>query len=72
VGQFDSWTAFLPLVCVFRAVYFDSIYTRPSLPVHVTTAGPSTPQIIAFAMICSGRDDGIEKIEHPHSSQNQA
>jgi len=25
----------------------------------VTTQGPSTPQIIAFAMICSGRDDRV-------------
>jgi|SRR5216684_3378832 len=32
----------------------------------------STPQIIAFAMICSGRDDRIGRSEHPHSSQNQA
>ena len=28
-----------------------------SHPGNVTTGGPSTPQIIAFAMICSGRDD---------------
>jgi hypothetical protein len=46
----------------FRVVYSDSISTRSPRPVDLTTAGPSTPQIIAFAMICSGRDDRIEKI----------
>jgi hypothetical protein len=29
-----------------------------------TTAGPSTPQIIAFAMICSGRDDKVGRVAH--------
>src|SRR5882757_9355002 len=36
------------------------------------TQGPSTPQIIAFAMICSGRDDrvgeliaGLKPLRHP-------
>jgi hypothetical protein len=32
---------------------------HPSRQVDITTAGPSTPQIIAFAMICSGRDDRV-------------
>jgi hypothetical protein len=40
------------LICIFV-----SILQRPSQPIDVTTAGPSTPQIIAFAMICYGRDN---------------
>jgi hypothetical protein len=45
-------------VCSFL-FSFASILAHPSPP---TTQGPSTPQIIAFAMICSGRDDKVEKV----------
>jgi hypothetical protein len=31
----------------------------------------STPQIIAFAMICSGRDDKVGKYEVPRSNQKR-
>ena len=32
----------------------------------IATQGPSTPQIIAFAMICSGRDDRVgERLNRP-------
>ena len=46
----------------FRVFYSDSILTRPSKPGDATTPGPSTPQITALAVICSGRDDRIEEI----------
>jgi hypothetical protein len=46
----------------FRVVHSDSISTRSSQAVEVTTPGPSTPLIIAFAMISSGRDDRVEEI----------
>jgi hypothetical protein len=56
---------FPPLFCIFVS----SIPTRFSSVPHsrgdVTTAGPSTPQIIAFAMIHSGRNDRIEPMEIP-------
>jgi hypothetical protein len=44
----------------FRAVHSDSIFSVPR-----TTSqqqGPSTPQIIASAMICPGRHDRVEEI----------
>jgi hypothetical protein len=34
-----------------------------------TTAGPSTPHIITFAMICSGRDEELEDLNIPYSSR---
>jgi hypothetical protein len=46
---------------VFFLAYSDLISSVPQL-VNVPVAGPSTPQIIAFPMICSGRDDRVEKI----------
>jgi hypothetical protein len=35
---------------------------RSSQPGDITRAGPSASQIIAFAMICSGRDDRVGEI----------
>jgi|HubBroStandDraft_6_1064221.scaffolds.fasta_scaffold01994_8 hypothetical protein len=46
----------------FRAVNSHSIPAHPLQPGDVTTQGPSTPQIIAFAVICSGRDDRVGEI----------
>jgi hypothetical protein len=50
---------FLPLVRVFGL----SILSRSrAIRRPNKTQGPSTPQIIAFAMICSGRDDRVKGI----------
>jgi hypothetical protein len=52
---------FLPLFRVFvSSVQLD--LQCLSQPADITTAGPSTPQIIALAMICSGRDDRVGEI----------
>src|SRR5437016_3809154 len=60
-GSSELGRVFLPY-CVFRIVYFDSISTPSQPGLASQTAGPSSPRIIRFAMICSGRDDRIEKI----------
>src|SRR5579863_5485340 len=50
-----------PAVSCFPVVYARSILC-PSEPGDARTAGPSTPQIIAYAMICFGRADRFEQV----------
>jgi hypothetical protein len=66
-GSSTAGQSLLEACSRFRLVYSDSIFTHP---MQTLTPGPSTPQIIALAMICSGRDDRVERSEHPHSSQS--
>ena len=70
-GAVQGWKAPSGRSC-FCVVYSDSTFTVFHSRMLAHTAGPSTPQVIAFAMIFSGRDDRVGGIGHPHSSQNRA
>ena len=58
----SEWTESFLRSFVFSFRLFRPRFTVRHSRVTSQTTGPSTPQIIALAMICSGRDDRVGKI----------